>query len=189
MNFKEALASIRRFYFKNKNSKKITTGLLGAGLIVGLLMDLFLPFSPIFNYLRLFPAAAIAVSAFIFSYINLFVIRETKLKSQDISYVTLKDKYPPKVRNLYAAIIASFIVVLMVANNSAQSPIYTLLAGLCLAILLLLLNFISLTEKEIIIREQGGIDSRDATLNKRLEKIKRNSEKNSEIRAKSVLEE
>lgn len=187
--FKEILKEIRKFYFKKDNSKKIIASTLIIGIIIGLLMDIFLPFSNIFNYIRLLPAAAIAFSSFTLIYINFVVKRTTKKRSLDFNYIPIKDRYPPKIRNIYGAVSLSIVLVLVIAGSRSESFLYTFIAGISIAAIALIAQFVALTEKEIAIREHGAIDSRDIALNNRLEELKKQSERKSKIRQKASIDE
>lgn len=177
----EVFLKIRQIYYRKLNqSLKVPIYILGASIVIGITMDIFLPFINWFNYLRFIPAMGVGASLFFLVYMYDHINREKSRAVDPEVPVTLKEKYPPNFRKLVG--ITGLALVLVIFLGNGYSPAYTTISGILMASTLFLFSFILKTQVEIEREEMGIPDPRDVLLQKKIEEAKAKANGEEEIK-------
>lgn len=177
----EVFLKIRQIYYRKLNqSLRVPFYILGASVVIGIAMDILLPFTNWFNYLRFIPAMGTGSSLFFLVYMYDHINREKSRAVDPEVPVTLKEKYPPNFRKLLG--ITGLAIVSVVFLGNGYSPAYTNVSGILMASTLFLFSFMLKTEIEIEREEMGIPDPRDVVIRKKIEEAKAKAKGEEETR-------
>lgn len=175
MIFRKFLVRIRKEY--NENPKRLFIVSLISTIIfagVGILADLFLPFSGIGNVVRSIILIPTSVSMFVLGYaISLFF--HYARTNQDPNWVPFRLRLSPSWRRRLSAIIAAVMFVIIYANGFRVG--YTPTSSVFVAIGIALFAFMRTTKEEAAREEFNIPDVRDVRYNAHMKKL---SEKRAE---------
>lgn len=135
-------------------------------VVIGILLDRFMPFVVIVNTIRGVVANISGLILFSIIYI-LLVEKKNKLLSKEKYYVPIRKRLSYRQRVNLSMLIGSFVVVFILVSGN-PSPIYTLKATLSITVIILLVSFSRRHRREFI-RETFDIpDIKDMEFDVRL---------------------
>lgn len=194
MSFREALIWIRNRYWKDRKQFFLYSGVASAILIgLGILADIFLPWTEWALIIRTAIALPTAIALFFLGYgLTLFYVgRRTKANPD---YRTWRVRLSPTMRQRVSFVVFALLFVLILAL--VEQPGYTFVSSLILAIIAGLFTFMRKTSSELTRDKIGLPDSRDVALEQHLKerrkspaKKKAEKEKAEDVEKTAKLEE
>lgn len=163
MPFRKGLIWIKRQHTNNKTRLFLVSGLAALVLgLVGVVIDIFLPWNQVAIFLRALFALPLGVALFVFVYS--IVISRVEFRKENLEpgeeYLTLRERLSPSMRVRLSFIIGAVLFVLMFAVT--ESPAYTFMAASIMASVLGIFTFTRKTSQELRREAIGLPDSRDA---------------------------
>lgn len=156
---RKALVRIKK---ENANNKarllQYAGGVFIAAALAGVLLDVFAPFSGIWNLLRSLVLVPLSASVFVLGYtLSLHMNKQQSQKNPD--WVPYRMRFSQKWRRNISAIIAAVIFVFI--YGTGFSPVYTLVSSCFVAIIIGLFVFMRATTAEANRDKLGIPDTRD----------------------------
>lgn len=187
--FRKFLIRIKREQSQNPKKLYIISVLASLlGVLIGTLLDLFIPFNSWGNVLRTLTLIPTSASMFIFGYAVSLHLHNKKVE-QDSSWMPYRARLSPTWRRRAALVVAAFILLGIYANE--QSLGYTPVSCLFAAIAVALVAFIRTTRDEAKREELEIPDARDIRYEqqmKRLEEVRAEAQRKKAERKKEQEE-
>lgn len=163
---RKMLLFIRKNFYANKlKFVGLTTLTLVVAVVAGVLLDTFLAFTLLFNFLRTLVVIPLAASVFALGYCAALANEDAQRKTNP-EWVPLKARWSPGWRQRFAIVIAAVLFVM--SYSSAHTRVYTLVTSLIFASALGLIFFVMKTRDERFNEENGIPDERDIDINRKL---------------------
>lgn len=160
------LLHVRRWFYKGKfKFVGIAFLLMLICVALGVIADSKLDFTVAFNTLRVFIVVPAACLMFILGYCVMLINRDAKV-ARGVTYKPLKSVWSPAWRLRFAAVVATFLLVL--SYSTARTVVYTFATSVILSVGLGLIYFVTRTKQETFNDKYGIPDERDFDINKRL---------------------
>lgn len=179
---RQLLVKLRSWYYSDERRKVIQTLLLvfvGATL-AGFALDIFAPFTGLWNVARSAVLLPIAMTAFMLFYMIALWAKDRR-KVTDPDWVPLRERYSPR-RRLQVGIVCG-AVLLVVVYSLSHMPGYTLIASLVVTAALGLVTFNRRTLKETRQSDLGIPDSRDANYNRVVDQARKRREEKAQTKS------
>lgn len=146
ISLRKQLIKIKKIYhtdMKNTIIKMLIVFIMSS--IIGVMIDIFLPFNGLFNILRTVLLIPIAISGFVLFYIVSLKIHDDRVKNEP-GWVSYRNKIPLMQRYQISAVASVTLLCVILVNG--QTVGYTFLSAMFLILLLAIGAFIRKTKEE-----------------------------------------
>lgn len=169
MLFRKALVRIRKEYHTNaKRLFLMSSAIFFGSVIVGVLVDAFIPFTGGWNALRSIILVPTAASSFTLGYAISLMMHYRRVNDYP-DWTPFRMRMSPSWRRRIGAIVAAFAFVFVYANGYRIG--YTLISSLFVTIIIAIFAFIRTTQEEARREEFDIPDSRDTQYEAQRKKI------------------
>lgn len=174
--FEDFLTKLKKMYQDDYigSLKKLALPML-ALIVVSVLVDIFLPFNSITQFVRAGIALVLALLIFSVGYL-LSIDGHYKKRIADKDWTPYRLRWSYIFRRNFAFIGGAFLIVFMFGTS--HSPVYTLLSCLYLASGIALFAFVRKTREEKTMEDYGIDDLRDKEFQEYYENYRKREKKN-----------